>query len=342
MSFGGRVFAVSLAALLAAPLARAETQGVEWLPHPAQTAYRGRKVVVDFTRRGPQVTSMTVLCSPGGRERREFHATRGMLVVDGEYSWQYLPEQGVVLKRPSRAEGGELLRPDQLRQALASYEVRVAPAGTIAGRRSQALEFVPRQSGSRPRRRVWVDVETGLMLRTEVYGTDSRLAWLAVFEDLEYHPAFDGAVFTMQVPPGARIVEAAAEPCLEPAEAARLAGLPLSLPAYLPEGFARQCIKVRRQRDYREIQVTFSDGLSLLSLFESTAFRAPEAASPVQAVAVGPWQGLWHDLGSVTGISWRAQWANLALLGELSRTELYRIASSVRLRPELSRPAGHP
>ena len=131
--------------------------------------------MIDFTSRGPQVTSMSVLCQPGGRERRELHATRGVQVLDGEYSWQYFPERDVVLKRPARAEGGEILRPEQLQRAIASYAVQVVPSGPIAGRRSRALEFTPRLAGSRPRRVVWVDAETALILRTEVYGTTT--AW---------------------------------------------------------------------------------------------------------------------------------------------------------------------
>jgi outer membrane lipoprotein-sorting protein len=328
-------------ALLATAAVGAQAQqGVEeFLPRAAETAYRGRKVVIDFSRPAPQVTSMTVLCQPGGRERREFHATREVLVVDGDSSWQYLPEQGVVLKRPARGEGGELLRPEQLRRALVSYDVRAAPSEPVAGRRSRALEFTPRQGGSRPRRRIWVDEETGLILRTEVYGIDSRLSWLTVFESLEYHPALDAAAFRMRVPAGARVVEAAAEPCLEPAEAGRIAGLPVALPVYLPEGFARQCIRARRHHDYGEVQVVFGDGLSLLSLFESTSFREPGSGTTAPAVAVGHWTGRWHELGLVTGISWRTPWAHLALLGELSREELHKIAGSVRGGEELS-PAG--
>ncbi|HEY5998039.1 MAG TPA: sigma-E factor regulatory protein RseB domain-containing protein [bacterium] len=328
---------------LAAPGAAVRAQqGVDGLlPRATETAYRGRKVVIDFSHASPQVTSMTVLCQPGGRERREFHATHGLLVVDGQSSWQYLPDQGVVLKRRSRGEGGEQLRPELLRRALASYEVRVSASEPVAGRRSRALEFMPRQGGSRPRRRIWVDEETGLVLRTEVYGTDSRLSSLTVFEDLEYRPALDAAIFTMRVPAGARVVEAGDEPCLEPEEAARVAGLAVTLPAYLPEGFARQCIRARRRRDYGEVQVVFGDGLSLLSLFESTSFRSPgPAAGP--AVPVGPWSGRWHALGLVSGISWRTPWANFALLGELSRDELLRVAGSVQEKAEPSAARRHP
>jgi len=326
---------IALVALLAA---RSPALTAETLPSPpAPPDYRGRKVVIDFTSRGPRVTSLTILYQPGGRERRELHATRGVQVLDGEYSWQYFPERDIVIKRPARADGGEILRPEQLLRAIASYTIQAVPSGPIAGRRSRALEFIPRLAGSRPRRVVWVDAETALILRTEVYGTNNRLAWLSVFEELEYHPTFDAAAFTRPGPPDVTVVEAGAEPCLEPAEAERLAGLPLALPAYLPEGFERQCIRARRQRDYGEIHVVFGDGLSLLSLFESTSFREPATdTGSAPSVAVGHATGRWHDRGLVTGISWHAPWGHMALLGELSRSEMHRIAGSVRTQPEHS------
>ena len=85
--------------------------------------------------------------------------------------------------------------------------------------------------------------------------------------------------------------------------------------------------------------MVFGDGLSLLSLFESTSFSEPAtgrgSASPV---TVGHASGRWHDLGLVTGISWHAPWGHMALLGELSRAEMHRVAGSVRTPQELSVP----
>ena len=331
-----------LIALVALPQARSWAQTAEaLLPPPAPPDYRGRKVVIEFTSRGPRMTSLSVLCQPDGRERRELHATRGVQVFDGEYSWQYFPERDVVYRRPARAEGGEVLSPEQLQRAIASYAIQVVPSGPIAGRRSRAIEFAPRHAGSRPRRVVWVDAATALILRTEVYGTNNRLAWLSVFEELEYRPSFDAASFSRPGPPDVTVIEAGAESCLEPAEAERLAGLPLALPAYLPEGFSRQCIRARRQRDYGEIQVVFGDGLSLLSLFASTSFREPSGdGGPASSAVVGHATGRWHDLGLVTGISWRAPWAHMALLGELSRSEMHKVAGSIQARAELSPAAG--
>lgn len=329
------MLAIALVAL-SPTLAPAQT-GEALLPAAAPSDYRGRKVVIDFTSRRPRLTSLSILCQPGGRERRELHETRSVQVLDGEYSWQYFPERDEVIKRPARAEGGEILRPEQLRRATASYSIQVVSSGPIAGRRSRAIEFTPRLAGSRPRRVVWVDAATALILRTEVYGTNNRLAWLSVFEELEYRPVVDPAAFSRPGPPDVTVIEAAAEPCLDPAAAERLAGLPLALPAYLPSGFDRQCIRARRRSDYGEIQVVFGDGLSLLSLFESTSFREPATEKgSTPTVAVGHAVARWHDLGLVTAISWHAPSGHMALLGELSRSELHRIAGSVRVSQELS------
>jgi len=331
-------------ALVALPAARSTAQTVEsLLPPSTPPDYRGRKIVIEFTSRGPRVTSLSVLCQPGGRERREVYATHSVQVLDGEYSWQYFPERDIVLKRPARAEGEEILRPEQLLRATGSYTVQVVPSGLIAGRRSWAIEFTPRVVGSRPRRVVWIDAATALILRTEVYGTNNRLAWLSAFEELEYRPLFDASAFMRPGPPDVTVVEAEAEPCLEPAAAERIAGLPIALPAYIPEGFDRQCIRARRRGDYGEIQVVFGDGLSLLSLFESTSFREPAVdKGSASSVAVGHATGRWHDLGLVTGISWRASWGHLALLGELSPSEMHKVAGSVPERPELSAPPTRP
>jgi hypothetical protein len=117
----------------------------------------------------------------------------------------------------------------------------------------------------------------------------------------------------------------------------------VALPAYLPEGFVRQCIRARRRSEYGEIQVVFGDGLSLLSLFSSTKFRNLDGGGAAASLAdLGHGTGQWHDLGLVNGISWRAPWAHMALLGELSRSELHKVAGSVRAPREPSLSAGRP
>lgn len=329
------VAAFSVGALLApAGAARAGEDPPAWrlLPEPVESAYRGRKVVIDFSRLTPQVTSITVLREPGGKERREFPSSRGVIITNGSVVWQYLPARRVVVRRPvRRGERTDVLRAEQLRQAEGSYQVRGAPVeGSIAGRPSFLVEFTPRQPGTRPLRRVWVDADTGLVLRTEIYNSENRLSWLSAFEQIDYRSSARPGDF--QPPPGIPEVEAAEEEhCLSPREAEEASGLAVRLPRYLPAGFAQTCIQVRRHHDYGEVQVVFSDGLSLLSLFESTHFREPGGGSgePETPVGVGQLPGRWYDLGLVTALAWGRPGTYFALLGELSRDELLKVGVSV-------------
>ena len=286
---------------------------------------------------------MNVLCQPGGLERRELPSTHGVLITDGKSVWQYLPERGVVLKRPASSDAARCCARSSCSARSPATRSASVPSGPIAGRPSRVVEFTPRQAGSRPQRLVWVDAETGLILRTEVYdseqaasrGSRSSRSW-STGRPSTRRPS------RMRVPPGVRVVEAGAETCLEPAEAERVAGLPVGLPDYLPAGFARQCIRARRQRDYGEIQVVFGDGLSLLSLFESTSFRDPvDDPAGASAGRRRPRdRALARPRARDGDLLARAVGAPRAARRALP-VEMHKVAGSVRRQPELSAPAAH-
>jgi outer membrane lipoprotein-sorting protein len=317
--------------------------GRHLLAHNGLTAvekdYRGNQTIIDFSNVAPQVTKLTVMSRPGGKERREYHASRSIAVIDGDYFYQYYPERKLVVKR--KLPGGyDTLRKENLRQTLVSYELKNAPSEPIAGRRAQLYEFHPRQAGSRPVRKVWVDVETGLVLRMEIYSPDNRLFWLSVFEDIDYKSHVSPASFSLKIPAGVKVVESKEGRCLSREEAEETAGLPLGLPRYLPGGFVEKCVRVRRAEGHGEIQVLYSDGLSLLSLFESSRYRPLKSAGPGRSVEieVGGAPGVWRQLGLVSALHWQSPQAYLTLLGEISRDELLKVAESIYSLRELSRP----
>ncbi len=332
----------ALLALLTPRLGAAETDGRELLARIGVTAveqsYSGQKMVIDFSRLMPKVTKMSILYQPGGRERRDYHSSRGIVVVDGDYFYHYRPDKKVVIKKKLPGDGGyKQLRKESLQQALVSYELRSAPSDIVAGRKTHLYEFRPRQKGSRPLRKVWVDIETGLVLRMEIYGPDSRLFLLSVFEAIEYQPKVSPASFTMSIPSGVRVVETSEGECLGREEAESVAGLPLSLPAYLPLGFAQKCIRAHRSDAHGEIQVVYSDGLTLLSLFESSRARSGDSRG-AGALQVGGAPAALQRAGLVTALSWPSPHGHLTILGEIAKEELLRVAESVSPVRELSRP----
>ena len=331
------------AALLTAPPTAAAADGKELLRRhggtPRELNYRGQQMVIDFSRLTPQVTRVTVVYELGGKERREYHGSRSISVIDGDYFYQYHPAKNLVVKRKLPGEGGyDSLRKESLEQTLSSYHLESSPSEPIAGRESHMYAFSPKEAGSRPGRKVWVDVETGLILRMEIYSPDEKLFWRSVFEDIEYRYSASPASFTMPIPAGVKVVEAAEEHCSSPAEAEEIAGLSLTLPGYLPGGFVRKCIRARRSRGHGEIKVLYSDGLSLLTIFESSRFRPFGGAGSGLPVRVGERPASLHTMGLVSALNWESSGAYLTILGELSREELLRVADSVRPYRERSRP----
>ncbi len=315
--------------------------GSHLLAHNGLTAveknYRGRQTIIDFSNVAPQVTKLTVMYQPGGKERREYHASRSVAVIDGDYFYQYYPERKLAIKR--KLPGGyDTLKKENLKQTLISYDLKNSPSEPIAGRRARLYEFHPRQVDSRPVRKVWVDVETGLILRMEIYSPDNRLFWLSVFEDVDYKSRVSPASFSLKIPTGVKVVESKEGRCLSREEAEEKAGLRLNLPHYLPGGFVEKCVRAKRTDAYGEIQVLYSDGLSLLSLFESSRPFQSTASGRSVEIEVGGAPGVWLQLGLVSALRWQSPQAYLTLLGEISRDELLKVAESIYSLRELSRP----
>lgn len=183
------------------------------------------------------------------------------------------PAQGTVVTRPSNAgpgrDGTELVVPDggpaaleaQVLDVLARhYALRIAGPAECAGRSADLVEA--RRTGVRGdgavAGRFWLDRESGLVLRREVYDETGRAVRSSAFLDLAVLPATAGAA------PSARQVD--------PGTTTALGDLPARVrergwdaPEQLPGGFTLFDAQLRDGE--RRVHLTYSDGLSTLSVF---------------------------------------------------------------------------
>lgn len=306
-----------------------------------EKTYQGQKVVVDFSRVTPRASKLTIIHQLGGLERREYHSSRSVVVIDGNYFYQYHPARNLIVKRKLPGDGGyEALRRENLELTLKSYSFHTEPAEQIAGRETRLFEFSPLQEGSRPRRKVWVDTETGLVLKMEIFSAENKLFLMSFFEDIDYRPEVSPASFSVPNPTGVRVVESTEGRCLEAENARAVADLPVELPAYVPQGFVRKCIRAKKSRDYGEVQILYTDGLSLLSVFGSSRFRGAgtKDSEAAEEVAVGDAEAKLNRHGLLRALSWQSPWAHMTILGEISKEELIKVAESITPARELSRP----
>lgn len=185
------------------------------------------------------------------------------------------PAQGTVVTQPSSAgppyDAADLVAPDggpalegRVLDVLARhYALRVAGSGSCAGRSADLVEA--RRPGTRGdgavAGRFWLDRESGLVLRREVYDAGGRTISSSAFLDLEVTPATPGEPLRAAQPgegsgdgggPGGAVLQQM-----------RSAGW--QVPEALPGGFS--LFDARLRDDDRRVQLSYTDGLSTLSLF---------------------------------------------------------------------------
>jgi negative regulator of sigma E activity len=149
------------------------------------------------------------------------------------------------------------------------------------------------------------------------------------FQQLRYTNAIPAAIFS--VPGNLREVRGAnSAPSKDVARVEARAGFAATCPKYLPEGFVSISADVISLKGVPTLHLLFSDGLRTVSFFQNNKNAAIDLSryhpsnttvrsSPAQYAEVGP----------TTLLVWANGDRHYALAGDVSRTELVRIASSV-------------
>ena len=177
---------------------------------PAGTAYAGR---LEVSRSGEEAAkSLQVFFSPPGRYRRELLSAPGVaaqvFVSDGTREWIFDKKRNKVWVAEAVDPDLKRLGPEEEYGLLAAnYRVRAEPGEKVAGRETWALELTARAEG-RLSRKLWVDKERGLILRSELYSPDGVLLSKTAFTRVEFGGAQDPGLFQFS-PPAKAVVPTA-------------------------------------------------------------------------------------------------------------------------------------
>lgn len=288
-------------------------------------AYEGMKsVIVHAPVAGTE--RVRVLAAGDGRSRLEYLSgdSAGVTVWDdGERLWRWHPrEQRLTVTPSTRATPEQEAR----RRHMLQENFRPVRRGEerVAGRRATVLELRPQARGV-PWRRLWVDVETGVVLASVDFDGSGAERRRTRFEEfaLVPPPALDDARF--QPDPARRSHAVALPPAdlagpLSREELFRRIGFTLVGPNYLPPGFAWDggylfrcnCPGCHRT----SARLEFSDGLNTLLLLACGHACAGEV-SCLEHAASAP--ELRRQIDGVTCL----------VAGELARDEMIRVLASI-------------
>lgn len=283
------------------------------------TTYEGQALWVTFTPERPYVSTVTV-ASDG----------QGAMVVDAaeRYRLRVGHEDGDL---EHRAEGWVMPLPAALddggRRMAAleeNYDVRSEGTQRVMDRPATLLALYASASGDL-RERLWIDDDTGLLLRRESYGTDGSVARLATYLDLDLDPdppdTEDGTVLEERIKGVAPVDELGFD-------ALREAGW--TVPEELPGGFEAVGAYVVSSESSQPLHLVYTDGLYTVSMFQQTGTpqwdSLPSGARLVEDLPgrVYEWPGaLPHRL------VWAAAGRTWSVVGDPTPEQLREIARAL-------------
>lgn len=252
--------------------------------------------------------------APVNRRRVESLGRKGggVIVSNGREEWEYRNGQ-------PEARVRELSSPDDiLRWRLAALD---AVAGTlhpvyegqatIAKRRCHVIAVKP-PDGERTRKRVWIDREKYVELKTIRYSPAGGIQATWTVKSICYDPRISSSVFEFRPPEGTRVRRIPRAPRMNLSSAEQRVGFDAVVPDYLPDGYVllREQVGVLPGPGGGGLWLQFTDGVDSFSLFQNRGGGPP------------PPRG-GHGV-----TSWQARGRSFVLVGPVSREDTERIKRS--------------
>jgi hypothetical protein len=188
--------------------------------------------------------------------------------------------------------GSQSLRADQLSLLVTNFDLRVEGVAEVAGRHAVVVGADHPGVASA---KFWIDRATGLLLRTEVYGADGRLWRASAFVRVRIRPH----AFMEHLPPDVQAPDSVA---LSRRSLPGLRRAGYRCPAHLKSGFVLTDID-RLRESTPAVHMTYTDGLSVISVFEQRGALAPSAVDGYQQVTVDG-RRIYVKYGLPTSIMW--------------------------------------
>ncbi|HGJ64598.1 TPA: DUF4367 domain-containing protein [bacterium] len=212
------------------------------------------------------------------------------MVVDGEERWRL--ESNEKKHLPFRFLPPEHLEETQFqnfRLLLRNYKVGVFNGGSVAGRDTYLIEITPKQQ-NRPSRKLWIDAEKGIPLKSELYDTQKVLRRLIAYSKIDFNSAIDDKLFknprrfwdTRKRPPGPKGEEIwnYNQSKVDINKLREKTQFDIVVIEQLPGGFALQSINTIEIDKAKNAHLKYSDGLTALSVFQSPFDRPPDRGKP--------------------------------------------------------------
>ncbi len=333
-------FTVLAAALLCTAVFRpAQAQDATQLLRDAVSAYDkysyiGQVQNVDFGTSRAMAVLFGIEHRAPDLTRRWYLAPESLygesIISKGDTSYDVDPHNNRIIVLKDDAIDDQVADDDNFGLLMHNYRAVMGPDDNVAGRRAYSVLLINKYNGTTVMR-ISVDAQTKLVLQKERYSASGSVSHQMHFESIRYTQALPDDLFAVPTSGYARISGPShGFPSADLQAVVRTAGFQARGPKYLPEGFLPIAGDVSDIKGVRTLHLLYSDGLRTVSLFENARGSAVDMSKyTVHQTNVRSIGAQYVVDGPTTLLAWAQDNLHLALVGELSRDELVRIAASV-------------
>ncbi|MHB9038021.1 MAG: sigma-E factor regulatory protein RseB domain-containing protein [Armatimonadota bacterium] len=265
-------------------------------------SYRGMKVA-SFCFAGEQTSArFKVVHLVPDQTRTEYYSPdvlSGMIVIqDGPRFWKYCPKRDMWEESACRMT----LSLDSIHEeALQNYDLRLVGMDNVAGRTTYVIHAVPR-SRLDSARRVWVDKDCYLVMRSQVESPQGAVVNSSNFTTIEINPSdISRSAFEVKGK-------------IRPARKSEDPRFGIVKPTYLPKGYSLVGVSSLSVNGCCSAHLQFCNGANIISMFQ----RRAQKDSPITPVR-----------SKVTNVlTWARSGMHFTLMGDVPVSELRKIANS--------------
>lgn len=184
----------------------------------------------------------------------------------GDKAYTFLPRENKLLI----SESGKLLS-DNKRSllTLSNYEPIYEGTDKVAGRSVHVIDLLPLTQG-RPSKRLWIDKKYGTVLKSIDYAANGEERGSTEISRINYGAKINDSAFAL--PPEKSVKRVMVCTSAASLDMYRSAGVPAKTPKYIPAGYKLEGYHLFNSQcpcDHRSAQITYTDGLNIISVFET-------------------------------------------------------------------------
>jgi outer membrane lipoprotein-sorting protein len=304
-------------------------------------SYQGRQFITTYNDDGRSMSYVTEVTHVAPDDFKIVYEAPARdvgrtIVEDGSQQWTFFPKskmvihstQSLPLTRKQASAKYDLLR--------RNYYLTLDPKTTVlANRKVFRLVLSPR--GNRGNVcRLWIDPDTGMVLRKEQYHADGAIDTIMYFSEISMLKnaaplEFSASSLSIKNP---KIVEmtTAQEIAIRRSDAAGYFGRNAAVPESV-DGFQLQSLTVMHEHQGATLHLEYSDGLTSLSLFESQRSSKQATLIAHSRLVYLHRLGFGHSVQrySYNTLNWDTAHLNLTLVGDVRSQTLASLAESLSM-----------